>query len=132
MGRVALIGDNSPEYVSLILDIWNTGNSVVLLDKNIPYQKALATLLRKEIIMNNLFKDLFTGIVEPKTACTFNDAINACIGCDSECQFSCGAICADTSNSPIVAPSCPSCRNVCTDDCSSSCGAQCRSILFLK
>ena len=49
MGRVALIGDNSPDYVSLILDIWNSGNSVVLLDKNIPYQRALAMMKEAEV-----------------------------------------------------------------------------------
>lgn len=41
MSRIALIGENSIEYVSILLDIWNQGDCAVLLDWNIPFQTAL-------------------------------------------------------------------------------------------
>lgn len=36
MSRVALIGENSIEYVSVLLDIWNSGDCAVLIDWRIP------------------------------------------------------------------------------------------------
>ena len=42
MSRVALIGENSVVYVSILLDIWNNGDCAVLLDWRIPF----ATLYR--------------------------------------------------------------------------------------
>ena len=38
MARVALIGENSAEYIETLLDIWNNGDCAVLLDWRIPYQ----------------------------------------------------------------------------------------------
>lgn len=32
MSRVALIGENSVEYVNALLDIWNNGDAAVLID----------------------------------------------------------------------------------------------------
>lgn len=40
MGRIALIGENSIEYVSALLDIWNSGNCALLLDWRIPMSSA--------------------------------------------------------------------------------------------
>lgn len=40
MARVALIGDNSIEYVNTLLDIWNSGDCAVLIDWRIPFQTA--------------------------------------------------------------------------------------------
>ena len=36
MSRVALIGDNSIEYIDVLLDIWNNGDCAVLIDWRIP------------------------------------------------------------------------------------------------
>lgn len=36
MGRIALIGENSCEYISILLDIWNNHACAVLLDWRIP------------------------------------------------------------------------------------------------
>ena len=36
MSRVALIGTNSPEFVDKLIEIWNGGNSAVLIDPQIP------------------------------------------------------------------------------------------------
>lgn len=38
MARIALIGDNSIEYVNKLLDIWNNGDCAVLIDWRIPFQ----------------------------------------------------------------------------------------------
>lgn len=40
MCRVAIIGDNSNEYVRKLIEIWNAGDSAVLIDWRIPCQKA--------------------------------------------------------------------------------------------
>lgn len=37
MSRVALMGENSVEYISALLDIWNNGDCAVLLDWRIPF-----------------------------------------------------------------------------------------------
>lgn len=34
--RIAIIAKNSIKYIDIIIDEWNNGNSVVLLDYNIP------------------------------------------------------------------------------------------------
>lgn len=41
MGRVALIGENSVEYIEKVIDIWNVGDSVVLIDWRIPYHSMI-------------------------------------------------------------------------------------------
>ena len=40
MSRVALVGDNSIEYINILLDIWNAGDCAVLIDWRIPFQMA--------------------------------------------------------------------------------------------
>ena len=41
MNRIALIGENSVEYISNLLDIWNNGDSAVLIDWRIPISSAI-------------------------------------------------------------------------------------------
>ena len=41
MSRIALVGENSAEYIQLLLDIWNHGDCAVLLDWRIPFQTAV-------------------------------------------------------------------------------------------
>ena len=41
MERVGLIGENSIEYIDILLDIWNNGDCAVLIDWRIPYQTAV-------------------------------------------------------------------------------------------
>ena len=38
MLRIALIGENSVEYVDKLLDIWNSGDCAILLDWRIPFE----------------------------------------------------------------------------------------------
>lgn len=41
MSRVALIGENSIEYISKLIDIWNNGDCAVLINWQTPFHKAL-------------------------------------------------------------------------------------------
>lgn len=41
MSRVALIGENSVEYVNILIDIWNNGDCAVLIDWRIPFRTAV-------------------------------------------------------------------------------------------
>lgn len=41
MSRVALIGENSSEYIEKLINIWNSGDCAVLLDWRIPFQTSL-------------------------------------------------------------------------------------------
>lgn len=41
MSRIALIGENSVDYVNILLDIWNNGDCAVLLNPNTPLRSAL-------------------------------------------------------------------------------------------
>lgn len=44
MSRIGLIGENSIQYVEQLLDIWNEGNSVVLIDVQMPDKAAIKLL----------------------------------------------------------------------------------------
>lgn len=55
MGRVALFGDNSIEYVNILIDIWNNGDCAVLIDSRIPFFSA--TRLMKEANVNICYID---------------------------------------------------------------------------
>lgn len=41
MSRIALIGENSVEYVNALLDIWNNNDCAVLIDWRIPFKTAV-------------------------------------------------------------------------------------------
>lgn len=41
MSRVTLIGDNSIEYIGILLDIWHSGDCAVLIDWRIPLQTSI-------------------------------------------------------------------------------------------
>lgn len=41
MSRIALIGDNSIEYVSKLVEIWSEGHSIVLIDWRIPLETSI-------------------------------------------------------------------------------------------
>ena len=49
MSRVALIGDNSTEYVNALLDIWNNGDCAVLIDWRIPFQTAHEMMIEANV-----------------------------------------------------------------------------------
>ncbi len=42
--RIGLIGNNSIEFINILLDIWNQGNCAVIIDFRIPFLKAFELL----------------------------------------------------------------------------------------
>lgn len=62
MSRVALIGDNSVNYVSVLLDIWNNGDCAVLIDWRIPFQKAYEMMLDAKVNICHIENKVFEGI----------------------------------------------------------------------
>ena len=73
MSRVALIGENSVEYVNVLLDIWNNGDCAVLLDWRIPFKTAVKMMVEAGVtrccIENGRFdnkKDIFPESIEPE------------------------------------------------------------------
>ncbi len=49
MSRVALIGENSIEYIDKLIDIWNKGDCAVLIDWRIPLQTAVEMMHEAEV-----------------------------------------------------------------------------------
>lgn len=49
MSRVALIGENSIEYIDKLIDIWNNGDCAVLIDWRIPLQTAVEMMHEAEV-----------------------------------------------------------------------------------
>lgn len=60
MKRIGLVGDNSVEYIRILINIWNEGNSAVIIDWRIPLPSIIAMLkeasVQKCYIDNHLFK----------------------------------------------------------------------------
>lgn len=74
MSRIAIIGDNSIAYIDILLDIWNRGDSAILVDRHIP-MKVLKELLFEahakecyvdEYLINELGDNLDIGIIPIK------------------------------------------------------------------
>ena len=49
MKRIALIGENSGEYINVLVDIWNSGNCAVLIDCQIPPQTAVEMMREAQV-----------------------------------------------------------------------------------
>jgi len=49
MKRIALIGENSVEYINILIDIWNSGNCAVLIDCQIPPQTAVEMMHEAQV-----------------------------------------------------------------------------------
>ena len=60
MERIAIIGENSIEYIEELLNIWNLGNCAVLIDWRTPAQSIIEMLqsanVKKCLIQKNLYK----------------------------------------------------------------------------
>jgi long-chain acyl-CoA synthetase len=61
MARIALIGKNSIEYISLLIDIWKNGDCVVLIDWHIPYQTAIEMMKEANVKTCYLQDGLWEG-----------------------------------------------------------------------
>ena len=64
--RVALIGENSVEYINALLEIWNNGDCAVLIDWRIPIKTALQMLQEAKVeqcyVENKFYCDDFETI----------------------------------------------------------------------
>lgn len=65
MGRVALIGENSIEYIELLLDIWNHGDCALLLDWRIPFQTLLLLMEEADVHSCYIEKNFFRQDIVP-------------------------------------------------------------------
>ena len=59
MDRVALIGENSVEYISTLVDIWNNGDCAVLIDWRSPLQTAAEMMREANVHTCYIEKNLF-------------------------------------------------------------------------
>lgn len=62
MSRIAIVGDNSIYYINLLLDIWNQGNSAVLLDWHIPINTLIDLLVEAQVEVCYIDENIFTKI----------------------------------------------------------------------
>ena len=68
MERIAIIGENSIEYINLLLNIWNNGDCAVLLDWRIPLTSAARLMkdahvhkcyIDNKIMMTDSYSEMF-------------------------------------------------------------------------
>lgn len=52
--RIALIGENSIEYIITLIDIWNNGDCAVLLDWRISFQTALEMMFSQRYVFSRI------------------------------------------------------------------------------
>lgn len=64
MSRVALIGENSVEYIDVLLNIWNSGNCAVLLDWRIPARISVKMMLEANVELCFVQEKFYSKIVE--------------------------------------------------------------------
>lgn len=57
--RIGLIGENSIEFVHNLINIWNEGNCVVLIDWRIPFQTAVDMLIEASVEKCYIDKNIF-------------------------------------------------------------------------
>jgi long-chain acyl-CoA synthetase len=62
MARVALIGDNSVEYVNTLLDIWNNGDCAVFIDWRIPFPTAYEMMIEANVSKCYIERRIFSKI----------------------------------------------------------------------
>lgn len=63
MARVALIGDNSIEYVDKLIDIWNGDNCAVLIDCQIPIKTAIQMMVEANVKQCFIEHKLFDKVI---------------------------------------------------------------------
>ena len=85
MSRVALIGDNSIEYVKKLIDIWNNGDCAVLIDWRIPHNKAVQMMKEANVIKCFIEYRLAGRINEPN--CSGNIKYILFNGMNSNSEF---------------------------------------------
>ena len=69
MSRIALIGENSIEYVSTLLDIWNSGDCAVFIDWRIPIQTAVEMMNEAEVHVCYIEKKYYGKVSGARSQC---------------------------------------------------------------
>lgn len=64
MNRVALIGENSIEYIDKLIDIWNAGDCAVLIDFRVPFETAVQMMYEAGVRTCYIEKKLFSKCVD--------------------------------------------------------------------
>ena len=63
MSRVGIIGENSPNFIELLIDIWNNGDCAVMIDWRIPIQTAVQMLIEananKCYVESKFYQDVY-------------------------------------------------------------------------
>lgn len=69
--RVGIIGDNSPEYVEILLDIWKNRDCAVIMDWRIPFEKIQGMLCEAGVRKCYVSKGLFDNNINKYTTIEF-------------------------------------------------------------
>ena len=68
--------------------------------------------------MLNFLSNVFQDKISPKNICSGEMiTIQACLGCDGECLYSCDAVCANHCEGETETPPPPSCRDCNQNGC---------------
>ena len=81
MGRVALIGENSEKYISVLLDIWNHNDCAVLIDWRIPFE-TVCEMMQEALVKKCYIEKSIYDKYEPEAYgsieyCVFDSSDNA-------------------------------------------------------
>lgn len=76
--RIGIIGDNSPEYVSILLDIWKEHNCAVIIDWRIPFNKIQKCLLM-QMYINVIYQRLLEKMIIISEESTLYNILNQVI-----------------------------------------------------
>ena len=60
--RIAIIGENSVEFIQIVLSIWNSSNTVVLIDWRMPFLEAKKLMYQSQVttcyIQEGIYKEI--------------------------------------------------------------------------
>lgn len=75
MMRIAIVADNSINYIELLFDIWNAGHCAVLLDYNMPFEPLFELMneahVRKCYIDNKIFYNMQKNVINSDSEIEF-------------------------------------------------------------
>ena len=71
MARVALIGTNSTGYIHTLINIWNSGHCVVLIDYQTPFHAAIQMMREADVQTCYLQEDLWSECISAYTEIEF-------------------------------------------------------------
>ena len=60
--RIAIISDNSIEYVKKVIEIWNNGDSVILMDWRIPFPTIIKNIMQNFVILKKSLQVKYLNI----------------------------------------------------------------------